>query len=132
MDREPSASGLTIVSKKGMDPSSLLSSTVNLMAGSKTVYVLEEALFVGFLVNDKGVIHIPVTSKQLFTLNCLLTNQLPNIFPLHRLTVNTFHPQIQLVLNTSYQFSFQLPLGLTLFILFRLLITSSFNTFSTS
>ena len=34
MDREPSASGLTIVSKKGMDPSSLLSSTVNLMAGS--------------------------------------------------------------------------------------------------
>ena len=34
MDREPSASRLTIVSKKGMDPSSLLSSTVNLMAGS--------------------------------------------------------------------------------------------------
>ena len=24
-----------------------------------TVYVLEEALFVGFLVDDKGVIHIP-------------------------------------------------------------------------
>ena len=34
MDREPSASGLTIVSKKGMEPSSLLPSTVNLMAGS--------------------------------------------------------------------------------------------------
>ena len=34
MDRLPSASGLTMVSKKGMDPSSLLSSTVNLMAGS--------------------------------------------------------------------------------------------------
>ena len=34
MDREPSTSGLTIVSKKGMEPSSLLSSTVNLMAGS--------------------------------------------------------------------------------------------------
>ena len=34
MDREPSASGFTIVSKKGMEPSSLLSSTVNLMAGS--------------------------------------------------------------------------------------------------
>ena len=33
MDREPSTSGLTIVSKKGMDLSSLLSSTVNLMAG---------------------------------------------------------------------------------------------------
>ena len=25
-----------------------------------TVYVLEEALFIGFLVDDKGVIHIPV------------------------------------------------------------------------
>ena len=34
MDRVPSASGFTIVSKKGMDPSSLLSSTVNLIAGS--------------------------------------------------------------------------------------------------
>ena len=34
MDSVPSASGLTMVSKNGMDPSSLLSSTVNLMAGS--------------------------------------------------------------------------------------------------
>ena len=34
MDRFPSASGLTIVSKKGMAPSSLLFSTVNWMAGS--------------------------------------------------------------------------------------------------
>ena len=34
MDRLPSASGLTMVSKKEMDPSSWLSSTVNLMAGS--------------------------------------------------------------------------------------------------
>ena len=34
MDSDPSASGFTIVSKKGMEPSSLLSSTVNLMAGS--------------------------------------------------------------------------------------------------
>ena len=59
MDREPSASGLTIVSKKGMDPSSLLSSTVNLMAGVNTVDVLEKALFNGFLVDDKGVIYIP-------------------------------------------------------------------------
>ena len=58
MDREPSASGLTIVSKKGMEPSSLLSSTVNLMAGS-TLYVLNAAMFIGFLVDDKGVIHIP-------------------------------------------------------------------------
>ena len=34
MDREPSTSDLTILSKKGMEPSSLLSCTVNLMAGS--------------------------------------------------------------------------------------------------
>ena len=34
MDSSPSASGLTMVSKKGMEPSSLLSSTVKLMAGS--------------------------------------------------------------------------------------------------
>ena len=34
MDREPSTSGLTIVSKKGMEPSTFLSSTVNLIAGS--------------------------------------------------------------------------------------------------
>ena len=59
MDREPSASGLTIVSKKGMDPSSLLSSTVNLMAGVNTVYVLKEALFIDLLVDDKGAIYIP-------------------------------------------------------------------------
>ena len=30
------------------------------MAGVNTVYVLKEALFVGFLVDDKGVIYIPV------------------------------------------------------------------------
>ena len=59
MDREPSTSGLTIVSKKGMDPSSLLSSTVNLMAGSTLLICWREALFVGFLVDDKGAIHIP-------------------------------------------------------------------------
>ena len=34
IDSVPSASGLTIVSKKGMEPSSLLSSTVNFIAGS--------------------------------------------------------------------------------------------------
>ena len=34
MDRLPSTSSFTMVSKKGMDPSSLLSSTVNFMAGS--------------------------------------------------------------------------------------------------
>ena len=34
MDRSPFSSGFTMVSKKGMEPSSLLSSTVNFMAGS--------------------------------------------------------------------------------------------------
>ena len=34
MDRPPFFSGFTMVSKKGMEPSSLLSSTVNFMAGS--------------------------------------------------------------------------------------------------
>ena len=34
MDRLPSSSGFIMVSKKGMEPSSLLSSTVNFMAGS--------------------------------------------------------------------------------------------------
>ena len=34
MDRPPFSSGFTMVSKKGMEPSSLLSSTVNFMAGS--------------------------------------------------------------------------------------------------
>ena len=48
-----------MVSKKGMDPSSLLSSTVNFIAGVNTVNVLKEVLFVDFLVDDKGVIHKP-------------------------------------------------------------------------
>ena len=34
MDRPPSTSGFTMASKKGMEPSSLLSSTVNFMVGS--------------------------------------------------------------------------------------------------
>ena len=44
------------------------------------------------------------------------TSKLPNTFLLLRLTFNTFHTQFQLVLNTSKLFSFQLPLGLTLFL----------------
>ena len=60
MDSVPSASGLTMVSKKGMEPSSLLSSTVKLDGRVNTVYVLKEALFVDLLMNDKGVKHIPV------------------------------------------------------------------------
>ena len=46
-----------------MDPSSLLSSTVNFMAGS-TLYVLKEALFVDLLVDDKGVIHKPAPEPR--------------------------------------------------------------------
>ena len=53
MDRLPFSSGFTMVSKKGMEPSSKFYGRVN------TVYVLEEALFIGFLVDNKGVIHIP-------------------------------------------------------------------------
>ena len=60
MDRLPSTSGFTMVSKKGMEPSSLLSSTVNFMAGVNTIDVLEEVIFVNFLVDDKSVIHKPV------------------------------------------------------------------------
>ena len=63
MDRLPSASGLTMVSKKGMDPSSLLSSTVNLIAGS-TLLMFEGVLFIDFLVDDKGVILKPVPEPR--------------------------------------------------------------------
>ena len=56
MDRPPFSSGFTVVSKKGVEPFSLLSSTLNFMA----VNVLEEVLFIDFLVDDKGVIQKPV------------------------------------------------------------------------
>ena len=59
MDREPSASGLTIVSKKGMEPFLLVVLYCKPYGRVNTVYVLKEALFVGLLVDDKGVIHIP-------------------------------------------------------------------------
>ena len=59
MDRLPFTSGFTMVSKKEMHPSSLLSST-KFYGRVNTVYVLEEALFIGLLVDNKGVIHIPV------------------------------------------------------------------------
>ena len=48
-----------MASKKGMDPSSLLSSTVNFIAGS-TLLMLKEVFFVDFLVDDKDVIYKPV------------------------------------------------------------------------
>ena len=60
MDREPSASGLTIVSKKGMEPSSYCKPNGRV----NTVNVLKEALFVGFLVDDKGVIYIPAPEPR--------------------------------------------------------------------
>ena len=59
MDREPSASGLTIVSKKGMETILLVVLYCKPNGRVNTVYVLEEALFVDFLVDDKSVIHIP-------------------------------------------------------------------------
>ena len=64
MDSLPSACGLTMVSKKGMEPSSLLSSTVKLYGRVNTVNVLKEALFVYLLVDDKGVIHIPAPEPR--------------------------------------------------------------------
>ena len=59
MDREPSASGLTIVSQEGDGPILLVVLYCKPYGRVNTVYVLKEALFVGFLVDDKGVIHIP-------------------------------------------------------------------------
>ena len=64
MDREPSASGLTIVSKKGMDPSSLVVLYCKPYGRVNTVDVLKEAMFVGLLVDDKGVIYIPVPEPR--------------------------------------------------------------------
>ena len=59
MDRLPFSSGFTMVSKKGMDPSSLIVLHCKFYGRVNTVYVLEEALFIGLLVDNKGVIHIP-------------------------------------------------------------------------
>ena len=55
IDSLPSASGLTMVSKKGMAPYSLLSSTVNVMA----VNVLKEVLFIFFPLDNRCAIHTP-------------------------------------------------------------------------
>ena len=64
MDREPSASGLTIVSKKGDGPILLVVLYCKLYSRVNTVYVLKKALFVGFLVDDKGVIYIPAPEPR--------------------------------------------------------------------
>ena len=60
MDRLPSTSGFTMVSKKGIDPSSLLSSTVNFMAGSRLLMCHRKSFLLTSLVHDKGVIYKPV------------------------------------------------------------------------
>ena len=59
MDREPSTSGLTIVSQEGDGPILLVVLYCKPYGRVNTVDMLKEALFVGFLVDDKGVIHIP-------------------------------------------------------------------------
>ena len=59
MDRLPFSSGFTMVAKKGMEPSSLLSSTVNFMAGSTLFMCWRKPCLLASLDN-KGVIHIPV------------------------------------------------------------------------
>ena len=60
MDRLPFASGLTMVSKKGMDPSLLVVLHCKLYGRVNTVNVLKEVLFIDLLMDDKGVIHKPV------------------------------------------------------------------------
>ena len=54
MDREPSASGFTIVSQEGDGTILLVVLYCKPNGRVNTVYVLEEALFVSFLVDDKG------------------------------------------------------------------------------
>ena len=58
IDSLPFTSGLMVVSKKGIALSSLLFSTVNLMARS-TLNVLKEVLFIFFPLDNPSVIHIP-------------------------------------------------------------------------
>ena len=61
MDTEPSTSGLTIVSQEGDGTILLIVLYCKPYGRVNTVYVLKEALFIGFLVDDKGVIHIPAS-----------------------------------------------------------------------
>ena len=64
MDRPPFSSGFTMVSKKGMEPSSMLSLYCIFYGRVNTVNVLEEVLFIDFLVDDKGVIHKPAPEPR--------------------------------------------------------------------
>ena len=62
MDRLPLTSGFHNGVQEGDGPSSLLCSIDSRV---NTVYVLQEALFIGFLVDDKGVIHIPAPESRM-------------------------------------------------------------------
>ena len=64
MDSVPSASGLTMVSEKGDGPILLVVLHCKLYGRVNTINVLKEALFVDLLVDDKGVIHIPVPEPR--------------------------------------------------------------------
>ena len=59
MDREPSTSGLNNSIQEGDGTILLIIIYCKPYGRINTVYVLKEALFIGFLVDDKGVIHIP-------------------------------------------------------------------------
>ena len=59
MDREPSASGFDNSVQEGDGPILLIVLCCKPYGRVNTVYVLKEALFVGFLVDDKCVIYIP-------------------------------------------------------------------------
>ena len=59
MDSVPSASGFDNGVQEGDGPILLVVFHCKLYSRVNTVYVLKEALFVGFLMDDKGVIHIP-------------------------------------------------------------------------
>ena len=55
----PSTSGLMMVSRKGMEPSSFASSTVNWMDGSTVLDELEELFLMCLMLQHKGIIYIP-------------------------------------------------------------------------
>ena len=64
IDSWPSASGLTMELKKGIGPTLLVVLHCKFYSRVNTNDVLKEALFVDFLVDDKGVIHIPAPKPR--------------------------------------------------------------------
>ena len=60
MVKVPSVSGVMMVSKKGMEPSSLDYSTVNWMEGSTVLMCLKNSSFVWLMLYHKGIINIPL------------------------------------------------------------------------